>query len=181
MRVLVPLALAVLALLDGCFSGFRGAAGRDARTDKRAYARRACLHGTVAGAAVLGVLTAVCAVLVPGRYAAFTTAGGRMLLVLVPYALLVLGALVAYSGSPRPAVQTLASTLVLGPFTLVRPLVVVAGVAAACSVEVPVVCATSVLSGVLVLLVEPLLRRLPPPDVPPTPPPWAVTTTAPTP
>lgn len=173
MRTAVPLALAVLALLDGCFSGFRSAAGRDARTDKRAYARRACLHGTAAGLVVLAVLAAYCAVAVPGRYDAFVTAGGRMLLVMVPYALLVLGALAAYAGSSRPWMQTLASTLVLGPFTLARPLVVVAAVALAWTVDDARVRAGAVLSGLLVLAVEPLLRRLPPPDVPPTPPPWA--------
>lgn len=173
MRAAVPLLLGVLALLDGCFSGFRSAAGRDARTDKRGYARRACLHGTAAGLVVLVLLAACCAVVVPGRYDAFVRAGGRMLLVLLPYGLLVLAALVAYATSPRPAVQTLASTLVLGPFTLARPLVVVAGVSAACTVDDAAVRLTSVLSGVLVLVVEPLLRRLPPPHVPPTPPPWA--------
>ncbi len=173
MNVAVPLLLAVLALLDGCFSGFRSAAGRDARTDKRGYARRACLHGTAAGVVVLAVLAAACAVVVPGRYDAFVRAGARMLLVLLPYGLLVLAALVAYAASRRPAVQTLASTLVLGPFTLARPLVVVVAVAAAGTVDDPAVRLTSAVSGVLVLLVEPLLRRLPPPDVPPTAPPWA--------
>lgn len=176
MRVLVPAALALVALLDGCFSGFRAAAGRDARTAKQAYARAACAQGTCAGAAVLGVLAAYCLmalVVEPDRYDDFVRAGRRMLLVLVPYAALVLTALLGYVAVPRTGIQTLMSTLVLGPFTLARPLVVLTAVLLGLSATDPAVRGGVVLSAALVLAVEPLLRRRPPPDVPFTPPPWA--------
>lgn len=176
MRVLVPVALAVVTLLDGCFAGFRAAAGRDARTAKHRYARAACAQGTRAGAVVLALLAAYCLAVLelePASYDGFVRAGRRMLLVLLPYAVLVLAALAAYAAVPRTGVQTLMSTLVLGPFTLARPLVVAVAVVAGARGAAALVAVGAVLSGVLVLAVEPLLRRRPPPDVPPTPPPWA--------
>lgn len=179
MSVLVPALLATLALLDGCFCGFRAAAGRDARIDKRRYARAALRDGAVAGAAVLVVLTACTTAALAldlARYDSFVLAGQRMLLVMLPYAVLVLAALVGYRVAPRTSTQTLMSTLILGPFTLARPLVVVAAVVAGGTVADPAVRASVVLSGLLVLAVEPALRRRPPPVVPHTPPPWAART-----
>lgn len=166
---MTPVLLAVVALLDGCFSGFRAAAGRDGRIDKRAYARRACRDGTLAGAAVLGLLAAACGVAMATgtSYDAFTRSGRAMLWVLLPYAITVLLALAGWALLRPLWMQTLTSTLVLGPFTLVRPLVVAGGVLAAClATESWAVRATGVLAGVLVLSVEPLLLRRPPPDVP---------------
>ena len=175
MKVAVPVVLCVLALLDGCFSGFRAAAGRDGRIDKRAYARAACAQGTRWGLAVI-VALAVCSLAAladePGRYTEFVRAGTRMLLVLVPYAVLVLGALLGYISLRRTSLQTLMTTLILGPFTLMRPLIVVAAVLLGLTVQDSAVRAVTVLSGVLVLAVEPLMRRRPPPDVPVTTPPW---------
>lgn len=176
MRVLVPVLLATLALLDGCFCGFRAAAGRDARIAKRGYAAAAVRDRAVAGAAVLLALTAcstAALALEPGRYDAFVLAGQRMLLVMLPYAVLVLLALVGYVAAPRTSAQTLMSTLILGPFTLARPLVVVAAVLAGGTVADTAVRAAVVVSGLLVLAVEPLLRRRLPPVVPHTAPPWA--------
>ena len=176
MTVAVPVVLGVLALLDGCFSGFRAAAGRDARTDKRAYARAACAQGARCGLGVI-VAMAVCSLTAvaetPARYAEFVRAGERMLLVLMPYAVLVLGALLGYVRLRRTSLQTLMSTLVLGPFTLMRPLVVVVAVLLGLAGPDLVVQAVTLLAGLLVLAVEPLLRRRPPPDVPITAPPWA--------
>ncbi len=80
MRVLVPVLLATLALLDGCFCGFRAAAGRDARIAKRGYASAAARDGAVAGIAVLPALTAcstAALALEPSRYDAFVLAGQR--------------------------------------------------------------------------------------------------------
>lgn len=176
MRVLVPVLLGVVTLLDGCFAGFRAAAGMDARTDKRRYARAACAAGTRAGVVVLALLAAYCLSVLavePERYGAFVRAGARMLLVLGPYALLVLLALAVYATVPRTGVQTLSSTLVLGPFTLARPLVVLVAVLVGSVGAAPAVAVGVGLSGALVLAVEPALRRRPPPDVPPTPAPWA--------
>lgn len=166
---MTPLLLAVVALLDGCFAGFRAAAGRDGRIDKRAYARRACRDGTLAGAVVVGSLAATCglALATGTSYDAFARAGGAMLWVLPPYATTVLLALVGWALLRPLWMQTLTSTLILGPFTLVRPLVVAGGVLAAClRAQSWTVRITAVLAGSLVLTVEPLLLRRPPPDVP---------------
>jgi hypothetical protein len=66
------------------------------------------------------------------------------------------------------------STLVLGPFTLVRPAVVVLGCVRAWAVTGDrTVGALALLAGAVVLAVEPVLVRLPVPHVPRTPPPWA--------
>ena len=182
MRVLVPIGLIVLALLDGCFSGFRAAAGRDARTAKRSYARAACVIGTVAGTAVVVAVAAYSLGVIAAdgkRYDEFVRAGGRLLLVLVPYGALVVLALLAYVAVPRTDVQTLMSTLILGPFTLARP-VVVGGAAllAVGAVDDLAVRVGVVLAALLVLAVEPVLYRRPPPSVPPMPPPWAAPASA---
>ena len=179
MKVLIPTVLGALALLDGCFSGFRAAAARDARTDKRAYARAACAQGTRCGLLVLMAIAACSLAAVadePVRYSEFVRAGQRMLIVLVPYAAIVLAALLGYITLRRTSPQTLMSTLILGPFTLMRPLVVAVAVLLGVAGPDPAVRAVTVLSGVLILAVEPLLRRRPPPQVPATPPPWAVGT-----
>jgi hypothetical protein len=173
----IALGLAVLLLLDGCFSGFRASAGRDGRVDKRAFARRACLEGTVAGLGAFALLTAGCLVaLGTGTpYAAFTHAGTGMLAVFVPYGLIVLAALAGWVLFRPLALQTLMSTLVLGPFTLIRPLIVVVGCAVGLArSDSDVVGGILVLSCVLVLAVEPLLLRCRPPQVPPTLPSWTV-------
>jgi hypothetical protein len=173
----VALALIGLGLLDGCFSGFRAAAGRDARTAKASYARAACLRGTAAGAVVVAAVASYCLVVIAAdgdRYDEFVRAGRHLLVVLVPYGALVLAALLGYVAVPRTGVQTLMSTLVLGPFTLARPVVVaVATVIAVAAVDDAAVRAGVVLAALLVLAVEPALYRRPPPAVPPTPPPWA--------
>jgi hypothetical protein len=177
MRVVVPVVLAVLTLLDGCFSGFRAAAGRDARTNKGAYARAACAKGTVAGALVILLMAAytlATVLLSSSRYDVYVRAGQHLLAVVLPYGALVLAALVGYVAIPRTGAQTLMSTLVLGPFTLARPLVVVVAAGYALSSTGDTLVRTGiVLAAMAVLAVEPILYRRPPPDVPTTPPSWA--------
>lgn len=174
--MLVPVLLAVVTLLDGCFSGFRAAAGRDGRIAKRSYARTACMQGTWSGLLVGAVMASYCLVVLGldlATYDSFVAAGRRLLTVLLPYAALVLLALAGYAGVPRTGFQTLMSTLVLGPFTLARPLVVTLGVVVASRDAPTAVRGGLVLAGLLTLAVEPWARRRPAPVVPPTPPPWA--------
>lgn len=178
MNIAVPMALAGLTLLDGCFSGFRAAAGRDARTAKGTYARAACVQGTIAGAVVVVVVAAYCltTIFLAGEpYDEFVKSGQRLLILLLPFGALVLAALLGYVLIPRTGAQTLMSTLVLGPFTLIRPLVAAGAVAATFFVADDLaVRGGLVLAGVMVLAVEPILYRRPPPAVPPTPPRWAL-------
>lgn len=131
---MIPLLLASLAILDATFAGFRAAAGRDARIFKRAYYRRALLTGAGSGAllvAVLAVATGLALVASPdpgALYGDLLAIGARMLQVFLGYAILVLGALALYA-TARMELRILATVSILGPFTLLRPAVVVAATA----------------------------------------------------
>lgn len=126
---MIPLSLAVLAVVDAAFAGFRAAAGRNARIFKAAYYRQSLTRGACAGAAlvvVLAALTAVALACSPDathQYAELIVVGGRMLQVLGAYATLVLAALVVY-GVADWNLRSLATVAILGPFTLLRPWVV---------------------------------------------------------
>ncbi len=127
---MIPALLAVLAIIDAAFAGFRAAAGRDARIFKRAYYQRAVLVGVGAGVALVLALAALTlAALVLARspsalYAELLAIGARMLHVFLAYALLVVAALVLYA-TARRELRILATVSILGPFTLLRPLVVI--------------------------------------------------------
>lgn len=131
---MIPALLSFLAVLDAAFAGFRAAAGRDARIDKRAYYQRALLLGAAAGVALvvaLGALTGGALLASPTPrtvYAELLVIGARMLQVLVGYAVLVLAALALYATTILE-LRILATVAVLGPFTLLRPWVVVAATA----------------------------------------------------
>lgn len=126
---MTPLLLAVLAIVDAAFAGFRAAAGRNARIFKFAYYRQSLLRGALAGVAlvaVLAVLTALALVFVqdPARqYAELVVVGGRMLWVLGAYAALVIVALVVYAVADWD-LRSLATVAILGPFTLLRAWVI---------------------------------------------------------
>ncbi len=159
-------ALYVLATLDGLLCGFRTAAGRCALIDKRAYYRKAMLRGML-WAQIASVIAAIALAVVwkfapdhPGLLADLRSAAHRMLWVFVPYAAIVLGALLVRA-IPSTDIRSATSVMTLGPMTGLRPFVTVAGVlygiASAQRRE-------TVLLGVLVLtlmmLLEPLLNRI---------------------
>lgn len=127
---LVPAALVSLAVLDATFAGFRAAAGRSGLIDKRAYLSRALGVGAAAGlveVALLAALTAATLALSSdpaGDYAELVRIGARMLVPFGAYAALVLLALGVY-GVARHEVRTLATVAILGPFTLLRPALIV--------------------------------------------------------
>lgn len=129
---MIPALLVALALVDSMFCGFRDGAGRYLPIDKRAYHRRAVARGLGAGIVAvlgLGALAAVLILTAPdpaGLYSAMCTAGERMVWVYGAYATLVLVALVAYL-IPNIDVSVLATVVILGPFTMVRPYVIWAG------------------------------------------------------
>ncbi|MFJ5230886.1 hypothetical protein ACIQBJ_13445 [Kitasatospora sp. NPDC088391] len=125
------LPLAVLALVDAAFSGFRAYAGRDARIRKHRATLRAALRGLAVGAVLLlaPALTALLLLLTaadPARAYATLAAGGLgYLLLLTAYAAAVLLSFAAYFLLPFRA-STLAVVVGLGPLTLLRPPVLAA-------------------------------------------------------
>jgi hypothetical protein len=106
-----------------------------------------------------GVVIVVDVLAHPGRLATYRLAGEAMLEVYLPYGALVLLALAGYlTLSWRH--RFLASALLLGPLTLLRPLVAAAGAATACwaSHDVAVSLVALVAMGAA-LLIEPLVGR----------------------
>lgn len=136
---MTPTLLALLAVVDAAFAGFRAAAGRNARIFKRAYYARSMLRGALSGALLVALLGGLTLLLLATsadsaqRYAELLTAGTRMLWVFVPYAALVLGALLVYLFSNHD-LRAFATVAILGPFTLLRPwLIAVAAVVGLCA------------------------------------------------
>jgi len=160
-----PALLALLAITDAAFAGFRAAAGRNARIFKRGYYARNMLLGTLAGVllvAVLGALTALLLVLSPDaarRYAELLAIGNRMLWVFVPYAGLVLGALALYLFSNHD-LRAFATVAILGPFTLLRSWVIATGaLVGLCATADRASWALTILASSAVVLLGRLLER----------------------
>lgn len=173
MTGMLPLALVTLAALhvfDAACAGFRDAAGRDGRIDKRTYYARAVRRGAAVGVVIVVVMG--CAMtrllqrsddpLLLGRelcYAAI--AAGDY--VYVPYATVIGGALLL-RGVASVDGRSLLSVLIFGPLLLLRPVVALAGVVWAYA-RIPrwEVAALGLTATLLALSVEPflgLLRRL---------------------
>lgn len=155
----VACALAALALIDGACSGFRSSLGRTGLVRHRSPDRNAAFRGTVLVALLL-LPTAVIAMAGLGSgdvtEAQLQSAGEGLLIVLVPYGAVVAAALIAY-GLLGWRQKYIAMALVLGPFTLIRPAVVIAAAIAACFAchsWIPSVAVAA--SVVAILAVEPL-------------------------
>ena len=126
------LLLWLLATFDSAAIGYRDAAGRNALIEKRDYYRHAMIRGALVGqvaVAIVGVVLIVMLVLSPqpaSLYASFEQVATRMLLIYIPYALILI---ITFSirAIPSVDVRSITSVLVFGPFTLIRPLVVLAG------------------------------------------------------
>jgi hypothetical protein len=122
----------LLATVDSAFIGYREAAGRNALIDKKDYYRHALIRGALFGQLAVLIVGAVTAVtLVNSNHAwllltKLEMIGARMLLVYIPYALIILIAL-AIRAVPSVDIRSITSTLIFGPFTLIRPLVVLLG------------------------------------------------------
>lgn len=127
------LALYLLAMLDGLLCGLRSSMGRCPLIRKNSYYAKALVRGAV-GAQIISAL-ALGALLLAMAFSsernalrtALDTAAGRMLWVFVPYGALVIGNL-AFRLIPSVDVRSLTSTLMLGPLTALRPLVMMVGV-----------------------------------------------------
>ena len=156
---MTPALLASLAIVDAAFAGFRAAAGRNARIFKRDYYRKSLVRGALAGLILVACLALLTLALLwlckdPRReYAELVGVGVRMSWVFIPYAGLVLAALLVY-GLADDDLRSFATVAILGPFTLVRPWVIALGCAvglcAGASLPTWVLTVTS--SGLVILL-----------------------------
>ncbi len=122
----------LLATVDSAFIGYREAAGRNALIQKRAYFRHALVRGALFGqlaVLIVGVITAI-ALATAGDpwtlFSNFETVGARMLTVYVPYAIIILITF-CIRAVPSVDIRSITSVLIFGPFTFIRPLVVLAG------------------------------------------------------
>ena len=120
----------LLVTLDGGFAGFRDAAGRSLHLDLRPMLLRNVLRGVV-GAQLVCVLALV--PLVAGVAwdtgtldGPFLRTGAMLVACFGVYAALVLASLSIYL-LPDPEISSLSTVLVLGPLTLLRPLVIIGG------------------------------------------------------
>lgn len=173
--ILPAVALYLLACLDGAFAGFRSAAGRNPRLFKGAWHRRHMLRGLGYSQLAALVVVAFTAATTPdvnslqygilAMLQVYSIYGGAALLALAVYLL------------PHPDISSLATVLVLGPLTLLRVPVIVAGAGWAVlqTRDLPTAACATVAAAVMVLA-EPVLslqwRRwspLPAPDAPPPP------------
>jgi hypothetical protein len=163
MTATVVAALLTLAILDGAFAGFRSSAGRTGLINHRQSDHQAARRGAVLVVILLApVIAATSAdVLIhPVHRGDYTRAGTVMLAVYGPYALLVLIALVCYAISGW-RLKYLATALILGPFTLLRPGIAILGAALAIALSNDLLVGVMAgLSVVAVLAVEPLADRL---------------------
>ena len=122
----------LLATVDSAFIGYREAAGRNALIQKRTYFRNALIRGALFGqlaVLIVGVITAIAIVTSSDSTALFSKfelVGARMLTVYVPYALIILITF-CIRAVPSVDIRSITSVLIFGPFTFIRPLVVLAG------------------------------------------------------
>lgn len=148
-----------LATLDAAFTGYREAAGRNALIKKRRYYRQAMIQGALFGqmaVAISAVVIVILLLITPDRRLLindFERAGARMLIVYLPYAGIILIAF-AIRSLPSVDLRSITSTLIFGPFTLVRPLVAIGGVA------LGILAAPRIATAVLGLLVLSMMLSL---------------------
>jgi hypothetical protein len=134
----VVAALSTLALFDVLLSGFRAAAGRDGRIRKPPYYRAAVARAAVAAIVVVAVNAALVAALVAtapdpsAAWAGLLEAGRRGVRVFGLFATTVLIAILFWF-APVRELRIVPTLLVLGPMTLLRPLVIAGGLAYAAS------------------------------------------------
>jgi hypothetical protein len=130
--VTTALALSALAFFDCLLAGFRAAAGRDGRLDKRAYYVSAVARAGGWGLLLIGANALVAAALcfaAPDPTAAFGSlvSAGRLLVGLYgAFAAAVLAAFALYL-APVADLRVLANVLVFGPLTLARSWVIAGG------------------------------------------------------
>jgi hypothetical protein len=129
---MIALLLWLLATLDAAFAGYRDAAGRNALINKRRYYRRAMWRGALMGQLAVGVAALIITLSLfmsadwRGLLQDYEAAGARMLTIYLPYAFVVLLTFLV-RWIPSVDLRSITSTVIFGPFTLIRPLVAVVG------------------------------------------------------
>ncbi len=159
----LAIALLAIGLIDGGFSGFRASLGRDARIDHRTDDRVGARRGIAVAAAGLAPAV-ILALTVTARDGAaldlFRDAGVKMLAVYAGYSVVMLTAMASYATLPWRW-RFLATSMIMGPLSLVRPLIAVAGAALAIAAShdgrVAWCCGLAVIG---VLAVEPVVSRV---------------------
>jgi hypothetical protein len=157
--------LVLLAFFDVLLSGIRAAAGRDGRIAKPPYYRAAAVRSAAAASLVIGgnaLLVAALVATAPDPAAAWgdvQLAGRRCVEVFGAFATLTLVAIVFWF-APVRELRIVPTLVVLGPLTLARPLVVVAGLLHAVAGSTnPRVWATGLAAGISMIGVEHALGR----------------------
>ncbi len=158
-------ALLTLVFFDALLAGFRAAAGRDGRIAKREYYRRAMMRAAWAAVLIVAAHAVLAAVLVASAadpadaWRDLLRAGRDCVIVFGAFATLTIVA-IAFWFAPHRELRLLPTLLVLGPLTLVRPLVIVTGLAfAAIRTPTPRVCVMATAAAVTMLTLEHLLAR----------------------
>lgn len=157
----VPAGLLVLAVLDAAFAGFRSSCGRSGHVRHRRANVTGFVRGLMVGAALLAPVALAIVIDAQGsRQHLYLSAGQPMLAIYAAYGVPVLLAIGAYlTLSWRRAF--LATAVLLGPLTLVRPVVAVTGAAAAAWASADLRVGALALAAVAaVLAVEPVVDRL---------------------
>ena len=155
--------LVFIAMLDAAFAGFRASCGRTGRVDHRLHDRVGARRGLLVAAALLiplAVIICLDAAFSPSAMDGYLKAGRVMLWMFIPYGALVLTALLAYLTLDWRR-RFLASVVILGPFTLLRPLVVAAAlVGVVLLTDRASVALAALAASIAVLAVEPVTGRL---------------------
>lgn len=157
MTAVLAALLAGLALVDGTLAGFRASVGRSGLVRHRAEDLQGARRGLLTSSASLAPAVALCIALAVARGTADLDSAARaMLWVYLPFGVVILLALLAYLVLGWQQ-RYLASAVILGPLTLARPWVVVAGGGLGIVVAADVLTAVAVALAVVgVLAVEPL-------------------------
>jgi hypothetical protein len=161
--VTYALLLAVLAAFDLTLAGFRAAAGRDGRIHKKQLLRGAMLRGALGGLVLVAAHAVIAGVLVAtgdaSTWPAFVAAARDAVIVFGVFATSTALAL-AFWFAPMQELRLIPTLVVLGPLTLLRPLVIVGGLAwAAVRSSEPRVWILAAIAGIFMLSAERLLGR----------------------
>lgn len=122
----------LLATVDSAFIGYREAAGRNALIEKNAYFRRAFVRGALFGQLAVLIVAVITAIALLSSHDAgallskLELVGARMLTVYIPYALIILITF-CVRAVPSVDIKSITSVLIFGPFTFIRPVIVLAG------------------------------------------------------